>query len=358
MTAAVVDGAPSPAESRIGWSGDFFTASDAHWLLGRCLEKQIDEIDVLLGHPVQFTVLEMGPGKGLLARDVLQACLESESDYSQRLRYVLIEHSPIMRQAQEENLREFVEKGWAIEWFASLDELAPESVEGVMVSNELVDAFPVHRVKLAEHGLREIFVDHQDGELFERLGDVSTTAIPAYFAGIQNEWPEGYTTEAHLESERWMQDVARVLGRGFVLTIDYGHTAQDYYDVSRKDGTLLCYHKHRVSSDPYVRVGAQDMTAHVNFSALAKRGLEAGLQITGFTNLMSFLLGLKADRMLEALDPESAEMQAAIQFLRPQSMGQTFKVLIQHTRVETPSLAGLTYRPFFEGALLGPGLEN
>ena len=358
MTSAVVDSAQSPAETRIGWSGDFYTASDAHWLLGKCLEKQIREIDALLGHPGQLTVLEMGPGKGLLARDLLQACNESQSNYSQRLRYILIERSPIMRQAQEENLRGFVQKGWTIEWFTSLNELSSESVEGVIFSNELVDAFPVHRVTVAKDQVREIFVNYKDGKLGECVGDLSTTDISSYLDGVSVGWPDGYTTEVHLESERWLQTVAKLLRRGFVLTIDYGHTAQDYYDVSRKDGTLLCYHRHRVCANPYIRVGEQDMTAHVNFTALAKSGSESGLTVTGFTNLMNFLLGLEADRMLAALDPESDEMQAAIRFLRPQSMGQTFKVLIQHKQVDGPSLAGLKFRPFFEGALLGQGQES
>ena len=226
-----------------------------------------------------------------------------------------------MRQTQEENLGRFIDQGWSIEWFASLSALSHESLEGVIFSNELVDAFPVHRVKVSNDTLQEVFIDHENGELCERLNDLSTSDISTYLGGIQNGWPEGYTTEVHLESEQWMEDVAQVLQRGFVVTIDYGHTGQDYYDVSRKDGTFLCYYKHRVSSNPYVRIGEQDMTAHVNFSALAKRGSESGLHVTGFTNLMNFLLGLGVDRMLESLDPESEEMQAAIQFFAPTKLG-------------------------------------
>jgi len=264
-----------------------------------------------------------------------------------------------MREIQASNLREYVENGWSIEWHSSLATLAQHSVEGVVFSNELVDALPVHRVRVSDSKLKEVFVDYRDGKFFEHVDEPSTLDIPAYVDAYTNgnalEWPEGYCTEVHVESVRWMADVARVLQRGFVLTIDYGHTASDYYDVSRKEGTLLCYHKHSASSNPYVRVGEQDITAHVNFSALAIKGTEVGLSVTGFTNLMNFLLGLGADTMLADVDPESEEMQSAIQFLRPQSMGQTFKFLVQHKDIESPALQGLQYRPFFDGVLQGVG---
>ncbi|MGB0910563.1 MAG: class I SAM-dependent methyltransferase [Nitrospirales bacterium] len=353
----------SKDDSRIGWSGDFYTSSDVHPLLARCLVKQICEIDGLLGHPSHFTVVEMGPGKGLLAREMMRVCAAEEKGLSSRLTYVLVERSHMMQKIQERNLREYVEKGWSIEWHSSLSTLDPHSVHGVCISNELVDALPVHRVKKVKDCLfQEVFVDYRNGELCEHLDEPSTPDISAYLKsyvhGYDMQWPVGYCTEVHVESVRWMEEVANVLERGVVLTIDYGHTASDYYDVSRTDGTLLCYHKHSASSNPYVRVGEQDITAHVNFSALASKGAEVGLSVTGFTNLMNFLLGLGADRMLADVDPESEEMQSAIQFLRPQSMGQTFKFLVQHKGLESPSLQGLKFRPFFEGALLGAVSEN
>ncbi len=361
MTVGAQASDASLEDSRIGWTGDFYTSSDVHPLLARCLIKQIQEMDALLGHPTPFMVVEMGPGKGLLARDILQACVGDDSDLSSRLTYILIERSPVMRATQERNLRDSMEKGCSIEWHASLSALAHDSVHGLVFSNELVDALPVHRVSMVNKRLHEVFVDYQDGQFCERLGEPSSPDILAYIesyaGGNDRTWPESYRTEVHLESVRWMADVAHVLQRGFVLTIDYGHTASDYYDVSRNDGTLLCYHKHSASSNPYVRVGEQDLTAHVNFSALASQGIHVGLSVTGFTNLMHFLLGLGADRMLADVDPESEEMQSAIQFLRPHSMGQTFKILVQHKALEPPTLAGLKFRPFFEKALLGVGSE-
>ncbi|GJL55757.1 MAG: SAM-dependent methyltransferase [Nitrospirales bacterium] len=359
MTSGTQASDVSREDSRIGWTGDFYTSSDVHPLLARCLIKQIQEMDALLDHPTPFTVVEMGPGKGLLARDVLQACVDDDSDLSSRLTYVLIERSPVMRAAQEWHLRDYREKGRSIEWHSSLSALAHGSIHGLVLSNELVDALPVHRVSMVNNRLNEVFVDYRDGQFCQHLGEPSTPDILAYIDsytdGSNRTWSEGYCTEVHLESVCWMADVAHVLQRGFVLTIDYGHTAQDYYDASRNNGTLLCYHKHTASSNPFVRIGEQDMTAHVNFSALASKGAHVGLSVTGFTNLMHFLLGLGADRMLTDVDPESEEMQSAIQFLRPHSMGQTFKILVQHKALESPTLQGLKYRPFFDGVLQGDG---
>ena len=148
-----------------------------------------------------------------------------------------------------------------------------------------------------------------------------------------------------------MQQVAKAIGRGVAITIDYGHTAQDLYNADRSQGTLLCYYSQLTSEDPYTRVGQQDMTAHVDFSSLATVGEEQGLRVTGFTNQMSFLMGLGVEEMMAELEPESPEFRAAIHLLRPDGMGSTFKVLVQHKGIERPTLDGLTFKPFFGEAL-------
>ncbi|MDX1412104.1 MAG: class I SAM-dependent methyltransferase, partial [Nitrospirales bacterium] len=221
--------------------------------------------------------------------------------------------------------------------------------------NEFVDALPVHRVTMQNGSLKEVFVDGEGEGFGARLGPPSSDKISMYLKDCQVNLPEGYTTEVHLEALRWIGEVGRVLDRGIVLTIDYGHTVEDYYGSSRKDGTLLCYYRHRVSDQPFAHVGEQDITAHVNFSGLALAGERSGLSVAGFTNLLSFLLSLGAEEMLAGLDQESTELQSAIHLLRPNGMGETFKVLIQHKGIKDPSFKGLRYRPFFEGALLGSG---
>jgi len=165
------------------------------------------------------------------------------------------------------------------------------------------------------------------------------------------DWPEGYRTEINLPASEWMKQVAQRLDRGFVLTIDYGHSQQDLYRSDRKHGTFLCYSRQSVNEDPFLRVGEQDMTAHVDFSSLAAAGEEQNLHMTGFTNQMNFLMGLGVEQMIAELEQDSPQFKAAIHLLRPNGMGTTFKVLIQHKEVQQPELDGLRYKPFFDSAL-------
>jgi SAM-dependent MidA family methyltransferase len=342
-------------KERIGWSGDFYTAPDVHPLLAKAIFKQIQEVDDLLNHPSKLTILEMGGGKGLLARDILRECELVAPEVLSRLSYVLIECSPAMRASQEHHLSEFLQRDLSVQWASSLSELESHQVIGVIFSNEFVDALPVHRVTMQDGSLKEVFVDCEGEGFGERVEKLSTDEISAYLKDSHVQFPDGYTTEVHLEAVRWIEEAARVLNRGIILTIDYGHTARDYYESSREHGTLLCYYRHTASDNPYDHVGEQDITAHVNFSGLAWAGERTGLSMTGFTNLMSFLLSLGAEQMLAGLDQESNELQSAIHLLRPNGMGETFKVFIQHKGMEAPSLQGLRFRPFFEEALLGSG---
>lgn len=340
-----------PMEQRIGWSGDFYTSSDVHPILARSLARQVRQIDDLLGRPDPFTLVEMGPGKGLMARDFLAACAMGDDALFRRLRYVLVERSPAMRAAQRTHLAPWAER---VLWLDSLDEVGAGKLVGAILSNELLDAFPVHRIRVQQGRPTEVLVDFQGGRFVERLEELTTPELSRYLERVTSlgvSLSEGQTAEINLEAGCWMQDVARALGRGLVLTIDYGHTAQDLYGPERRRGTLLCYHQQRLSEDPYTRVGRQDMTAHVDFSTLAMVGEEAGLHVTGFTNQMSFLMGLGVESLMEELEPGSPEFQAVIHLLRPEGMGRTFKILIQHKGMDAPVLDGLRYKPFFGSAL-------
>ncbi|MGQ0809597.1 MAG: class I SAM-dependent methyltransferase [Nitrospiraceae bacterium] len=351
-----------PSESgveRIGWSGDFYTSSDVHSVLGQALAKQAGQLDDCLGHPTPFTVVEMGAGKGLLARDFLKASSTSDSFFS-RLHYVLIERSPAMRALQYENLTPWLRHAGRVSWLENIETLPSNSLEGFFFSNELVDALPVHRVEMAGGDLKEVFVDRRQEQFVECLRPLSTPALSDYLDRLGIELPHGYRTEINLQATEWMRTVARAIKRGLVITIDYGHSASDLFSGDRARGTLLCYYHQMASEDPFTRVGEQDMTAHVDFTTLATVGEEAGLSLTGFTNQMSFLMGLGVEEWLESLDPESQELQTAIQLLRPDGMGRTFKILVQHRGIPRPDLDGLKFKPFFGEALAqarGAGLE-
>lgn len=336
---------------RIGWAGDFYTSSDVHPILGRAIAAQARQMDELLGHPLPFTIIEMGAGKGLLARDCLAAIHAKQDDFSSRVRYVLIERSPAMQALQRQNLAPWLNQPGLVTWVEGLDALGPRSVTGLFFSNELVDAFPVHRIQMIGGQAQELFVDYRDGRFEECLKPLSTPALGHYLQRLNQTWPEGYKTELNLLALEWMEQVAQRIDRGFVLTIDYGHTAQDLYGPERKNGTFLCYYQQLTGDVPYERIGQQDMTAHVDFTGLATVGAAAGLNVTGFTNQMSFLMGLGVEEMIGQLDPEGPEFGAAIHLLKPDGMGRTFKILIQHRGIEKPDLDGLKFKPFFGAAL-------
>ncbi len=340
-----------PGTERIGWDGDFYTSSDVHPILGQAMAKQAAQVDALLGYPDPFTIVEMGPGKGLLAKHLLSHCQQMSKSLAERLRYVLIECSPAMRALQQEQLRPWLRHSGPVSWLEDISSLAPGSITGLMFSNELTDAFPVHRVEKVGHGLKEIFVEVRDGRFVERLQEVSTPEIKDYFRGLHIDLPEGYRTEINLRALVWMRQVAASMNRGVVITIDYGHSAEDLYGPQRSKGTLLCYRSQMASEDPFVRVGLQDMTAHVDFTTLATAGEEAGLSVTGFTNQMSFLMGLGVEEMIAQLTPETPEFRAALHLLTPEGMGRTFKILVQHKGLEAPTLDGLIFKPFFGSAL-------
>ncbi len=340
---------PEPPTERIGWRGDFYTSSDVHPLLGQALAKQADQMYRLLGQPDPFTVVETGPGKGLLAKHFLSACRRNFSSLFRYLRYVLVERSPAMRELQRKNLASWIDQPELLTWKEGLESLT--HVTGLFFSNELIDSFPVHRVQVTSRGIEELWVDHRDGRFVECLKPLSSDALAHHLRLVRGDWPEGYRSEINLHALDWMNQVAQRLDRGFVLTIDYGHTMQDLYRSERTGGTFLCYSQQSINDDPFVRVGDQDMTAHVDFSSLAAAGTAQGLQTSGFTNQLSFLMGLGVEQMMEALAPDSPEFQAAIHLLTPNGMGTTFKVLIQHKSVLDPELDGLKYKPFFCSAL-------
>ena len=336
---------------RIGWSGDFYTSADVHPILGRAIAAQARQMDEILGFPTPFTIVEMGVGKGLFARDCLAAIYAEQDDFASRVRYVLIERSPAMRELQRKNLAPWLNKPGLVTWVEGLDGLAPQSVIGLFFSNELIDAFPVHRVQVKTGRTEELYVDYREGRFVDCFRPLSSAALIHYLQHLNATWPEGYRTEVNLLAMDWMEQVARRMDRGFVMTIDYGHTAQDLYRPERRDGTFLCYFQQQTNEDPFLRVGEQDMTAHVDFSSLASVGEAQGLHVTGFTNQMSFLMGLGVEEMIGTLELESPEFRAAIHLLKPDGMGSTFKVLVQHKGISCPELDGLKFKPFFGTAL-------
>ena len=332
---------------KIGRDGDFYTSPCVHPLFGGLIAKQLSQMSEQLGVET-FDVVEIGGGRGFLCEDVLQWARKNSSVFYQRLRYHLIETSPFLLKEQRERLGE-IEKEGKVFW---MDQEAFEEekvqVEGCFLSNELVDAFPVHQV-IFDHGeLKEIYVAQDHGQLKEQRGELSDSRITSYFQSMDITLQEGQRAEVNLKALDWMEKVARCLKKGFVLTIDYGYLAKELYAPHRREGTFLCYTQHQTSDNPYERLGQQDITSHVNFTSLIQKGEEVGLQFTGLVPQYQFLLALGLLQEMESLGREMPEMDALQvrlslkHLIEPEiGMGEVFKVLIQHKGIDQPKLDGL-----------------
>jgi SAM-dependent MidA family methyltransferase len=289
----------------IGKAGaDFYTSSDLDPIFGKLLARKFQEMAATLGMPEEaFTVLELGAGRGLLAREILQHA---------RFPYRILERSEAMRQRQREMLA-----GLNVEWVSEM----PAGLVGCIFSNEFFDALPVRRIVRRSGVLREVYVADDfvevEGDL-EELVDVPLA--------------EGQLAEISTEAPRWIARIAASLDRGYHLVIDYGYQDREFY--ARPRGTLMCYWQHQPSEDPYVRIGEQDITAHVNFSDLQRAGQSAGLATLSLTNQMEFLIeaGIlkEIESLVPATTPEAIERLMAIKkLILPDAMGERFKILLQ-----------------------------
>lgn len=332
----------SSGRARRGREGDYFTSPTVHPIFGALLGKQIGQTWKILGGG-DFEVVEMGGGEGYLCHDLLGYLRGHEPQLYELLCYRMVEISPPVIERQKEILAPFDGK---VSWCRP-GELGKDGIVGCFLSNELVDSFPVHRVVMVGGALKEIFVALKDGRLRELLGEPSTPELEEYFRRLGITLRAGQRAEVNLEAMQWLRRVARGLEKGFVITIDYGYPAQELYSPDRSDGTLLCYRDHRVLSDPYVNLGLQDMTSHVDFTSLIHWGEELGLRYTGLVPQYRFLLALGILEEMTRVGDGKGEQEAMAERLTiknlilPGGMGGHFQVLIQHKGVERPQLDGL-----------------
>jgi SAM-dependent MidA family methyltransferase len=321
---------------------DYITSVDVTPVFGRLLARQFHEMWAVLGRPQPFTLVEAGASTGRLARQVLDCARESLGEFYEAVCYVAVERSAV-RRAQAKTLEDHA----ASDRFCSREEMPAEISHGCIFSNELFDAFAVHRVQRANKELREVYVTLGQNHFREDLGPLSSIAIAGYFDAQGITLHEGQMSEANLAACDWIEDAAHRLDRGFVLTIDYGDESHQLYDDRHMRGTLMAYDRHRAGEDFYRAPGAQDLTAHVNFTALNLWGAHGGLVRAGFTAQTNFLLALVRHTNFADLETTGAsehdKMAARSQFktlIHPEGMGETFNVLVQEKGIESVRLAG------------------
>ena len=342
------------AGQRSGRAGDFFTSVDVGPVFGELLETQLAEMQRLLPanahHPDSaFDLVEAGAGNGRLSADILRAARSRDADFYNAVRLHLVEASAAARAAQPATLGDLGER------LAASSDALPASFEGVLIANELLDAFPVHQVVMREDTLREVYVtgsdlnSGSDPEARLRLveGPLSTPALAEYLERLGVSLEPGWRVEINLRAIEWIRDAARRLRRGFIILIDYGHEARELYSPSHAAGTLTTYARHQSvgpESDGapawLQNPGGHDITAHVDFTSVRAAAEAEGLTTIGFLDQTYFVLGL-----LPALpDPPSAIRNPQLKtLLMPGGLGSTHKVLILGKGVGAPALRGLSF---------------
>jgi SAM-dependent MidA family methyltransferase len=323
----------------LGREGDYLTSPEVSPIFGAMIGRQFREMWEKMGQPAEFALVEAGAGSGVLARDILTWSRRITPAFFDAIRYTIVEVSAPLRGRQ----RHRIEAEGFSETVRWLDEL-PGDVEGVIFSNELLDAFPVHLIANDSGALKEIYVTWRGEEFAEDLRE------PSHQAAAHLKWagaviPEGCRAEVNPKSIEWTRAAATSLRRGFIITIDYGYEIDGLYAPWRTDGTLLCFYKHNPGRDPYRRVGRQDMTSHIDLTSVRRAGEEAGLTTLGLVSQMEFLTNLGITEALQAaegsdLEEYFARRRAITELLDPGGLGR-ISVLVQSRAVGDIRLTGL-----------------
>jgi SAM-dependent MidA family methyltransferase len=325
--------------------GDYYTSVDVHAIFGRLIARQLAEMWKLLGSPQTFVAVESGAGVGKLAANILDFAARELPQFYAATQYIAVEHSADRRAEHTATLASHAARGRV----SSAVEIPSNISAGCIFSNELIDALPTHRVMMKDGQLREIYVGVGGGRFVEVLREPSTSALERYFQEQGIALPEGHHAEACLDACRWIENAGRALDRGFVLTIDYGHEAPTLYNESHNRGTLLAYRSHQVVENILDAPGEQDLTSHVNFTALQVWGRHAGLETTGLVTQSQFLVALgRANEFEDLYEPGQSEVEklrarlSLKNLIHPEGLGEKFQVLIQHKGIENPRLTGLS----------------
>jgi len=319
----------SAGARKFGEGGDFVTAPELSPLFSHCLAHQCQQVLAEIGFG---DILEFGAGTGAMASEVL---LELERLESLPGQYFILELSPDLKQRQQQTVAQRAPH--LLERVCWLDGLPESGFQGVILANEVVDAMPVHLLQFKEAGLEERFVGHNGRDFVWQDRPLQSAALNQRINALTGELGDevfcpGYLTEVNLAQTAWINSLAAMLEKGVALIIDYGFPQHEYYHPDRTTGTLMCHYRHRAHGDPLILAGLQDITAHVDFTALAQAAHDAGLDVMGYTSQAQFLLATGLGELLAEQDQADvrAYMEVTQQIKKltlPNEMGELFKVL-------------------------------
>ena len=328
----------------VGASGDFYTSPSAHPAFGALLAVQIQRMWDILCRPARFDVVELGAGSGRLADDITAHAGRLDPRFAEAIRYVAVDRSPLGPAAEHTAAP-------AVRYKRIQSDGVPISgVEGCFISNEMVDAFPVHRF-LVDDDILELYVTERNGTLVEIPGEPSTPELARRLSRLPHGLPRGYCGEVNLAIGPWMVEVGEALECGFVVTIDYGDIDIDLYSPKRLSGTLQTYRGHSPGAGPFAQIGLQDITSHADFSSIAYEGRRAGLETVGLATQAEYLSRLGMGAWISAVRTMPLgqhEMQANTMAMRnlvaPSGLG-SFKVLVQEKDTGVTGIEALTPGP-------------
>jgi SAM-dependent MidA family methyltransferase len=315
---------------KIGAGGDYYTSSNVHPAFGAVLATAFANLWASSAEPL--TIVEMGPGSGQLAADLLVTMRYEQPSIYETLSYVLVESSPAMRKLQMEILNSFEDK---VSW-RGLDQFEDASINGIVYSNEFVDALPVHRIRRRGDSLEEQYVKMENAtNLGLCWGQPSANDLAEYVDRVGVPLRDGQVVEINRDALEWLAGTANILKRGFLVTIDYGDVAQHLWTPDRMSGTLRSFYRHRLIDSPLERIGEQDMTASVNFTALIEHGRDLGFETVTFERQTAFLVRLGLiERIAEQNEPsrslDDLKQRLAVKNLFvPGGVSDSFRVLVQ-----------------------------
>lgn len=328
---------------KLGAGGDFVTAPEISPLFSACLAQTI--APALRGLP-QANILEIGAGSGIMAAGILRYLSAAGQAPAH---YYILELSGDLRERQARTIRRHAPECLAtVVWLDAL----PAGLSAVVLGNEVLDAMPVNIVTKQNAAWHEQYVAWQEDRLVWQAGEISDTRLAERMLAIEEKFgapfAEGYTTEINLLAEDWLAGLGRTLRQGLVLLFDYGFPRHEFYHPQRSSGTLMCHYRHHAHADPFFHPGLQDITAHVDFTAMAEAAWNSGFRIEGYTNQGNFLIGsglteLCQQQSVEELQPQMVLANQIKKLTLPHEMGELFKVLGLSKQLEV-SLPGFVLR--------------
>lgn len=327
-------------------SSHFGTAPSSHSVFGTLIARQLEQMWHALGEPRVFHCIEVGSGDGTLAQSIVRAACRTAPQFAQALYYVAADYAPQWLHDSTHTVPWDCETDGSHSASTHIQRVQAEGVRafrnlvGCVLCNELIDNFPVHRFAI-EHGrVKEVFVTAMRGTFAEMLDEPSTPLIQQRLDELGLSFPDGYRGEVNLAIADWLHDLSAAIERGFVLTIDYGELAAKLYSPAHREGSVVCYRQHELSSDPYQNPGQQDITTLVDFTSLMNLGEQHGLASVGYTRQSEFLMNLGFAAFVEQLEQQDLSEArktlarlAMMSLVDPQQYGD-FKVLVQAKGIE------------------------